>query len=92
MSAYCGILGTVSERNWGRSEAHDWNAGARDLAHRCLSTLRDPTYRENSHANHTWHRHSYQSRCFRGSEAPPVWVRFPSPAPFLVVWRLPALS
>src|SRR6266404_78802 len=43
--------------------------------------LRGPTYRENSHANHTWHLQSQQTSCFKGSEAPPVWVRFPSPAP-----------
>jgi hypothetical protein len=54
--------------------------------------LRGPTYHENSHANHTWHPPSHQTACFKGSEAPPVWVRFPSPAPFFVVWRLPALS
>ena len=45
------------------------------------ATLRSPTYRENSHANHTWQPQSYQTACFKGSEAPPVWVRFPSPAP-----------
>jgi hypothetical protein len=43
--------------------------------------LRGPTFRENSHANHTWHQHSHQTACFKDSEAPPVWVRFPSPAP-----------
>ena len=45
-----------------------------------------PTYRENSHANHTWHHRSHQTTCFKGSEAPSLWVRFPSPAPFFVVW------
>jgi hypothetical protein len=45
--------------------------------------LRDPTYREKSHANHTWHPHSHQTTCFKDSEALPVWVRFPSPAPLL---------
>jgi hypothetical protein len=54
--------------------------------------LRGPTYRENSHANHTWHPQSHQSACFKGSEAPAVWVRFPSPAPLFVVWRVPTLS
>ena len=44
--------------------------------------LRGPTYRENSHANHTWHQHSHQTAYFMGSKAPPAWVRFPSPAPF----------
>ena len=32
--------------------------------------LRCPTYRENSHANHTWHPPSHQTACFKGSEAP----------------------
>ncbi len=53
---------------------------------------RGPTYRENSHANHTWHQHSHQTACFKDSEAPPVWVRFPSPAPFFVAWRVLTLS
>jgi hypothetical protein len=26
--------------------------------------LRGLTYRENSHANHTWHPHSHQTACF----------------------------
>jgi hypothetical protein len=43
--------------------------------------LRGPTYRENSHANHTWHSPSRQTACFQEPVAPPVWVRFPSPAP-----------
>jgi hypothetical protein len=43
--------------------------------------LRGPTYREISHANHTWHQQSHQTACFNGSEAPSVWVRFPPPAP-----------
>src|ERR1700732_4073193 len=43
--------------------------------------LPGPTYRENSHANHTWDSPSRQSACFSAPEAPPVWVRFPSPAP-----------
>jgi len=43
--------------------------------------LRSPTSRENSHANHTWHPPSLQTARFKGSEAPPAWVRFPSPAP-----------
>jgi hypothetical protein len=33
-----------------------------------------PTYLENSHASHTWHWPSRESTCFKGSEAPPVWV------------------
>ena len=53
--------------------------------------LGGPTYRENSHANHTWRKYSHQTACFKGSEAPPPWVRFPSPAPFSVVWRRPVL-
>jgi hypothetical protein len=44
--------------------------------------LRGPTYRENSHANHPWNPQSHQTACFKGSETPPVWVRFPSPPPF----------
>jgi hypothetical protein len=43
--------------------------------------LRCPTYRENSHANHTWNPQLHQTTYFEGSEAMPVWVRFPSPAP-----------
>ncbi len=42
-----------------------------------------PTYRENSHANHTWSPPSRQSVCFSARNVPSVWVRFPSPAPFL---------
>ena len=45
--------------------------------------LRGPTYRENSHANHTWRQHSHKTACFVDSEAPSVWVRFPSPAPLI---------
>jgi hypothetical protein len=56
------------------------------------AALRCPTYRENSHANHTWHPPSRQIACFEGSEEMPVWVRFPSPAPLFVVWRVPVLS
>jgi hypothetical protein len=54
--------------------------------------LRGPTYRENSHANHTWHPQSHQTACSKASEAPPEWVRFPSPAPLFVVWCVPASS
>jgi hypothetical protein len=43
--------------------------------------LRCPTYRENSHANHTWHQHSHQTACFLDPNALSPWVRFPSPAP-----------
>jgi hypothetical protein len=45
--------------------------------------LRGPTYRENSHANHTWHMNSHDTACFLVHEAPSLWVRFPSPAPLL---------
>ena len=45
--------------------------------------LRCPTYRENSHANHTWHPPSRQTACFQVPEATSLWVRFPSPAPLL---------
>ena len=45
------------------------------------AALRCTTYRENSHANHTWHPPSHQIASFEGSEEMPVWVRFPSPAP-----------
>jgi hypothetical protein len=55
---------------------------ARSVKHRRSRTsmypyvaLRGPTYRENSHANHTWHQHSHQTACLKGSEASPVWVR-----------------
>src|ERR1700679_14562 len=47
--------------------------------------LRSPTYRENSHANHTRNPQARQSACFSAPAAPPVWVRFPSPAPSFVV-------
>jgi hypothetical protein len=47
---------------------------------------RCPTYRQNSHANHTWHSPSRQTACFLVPEAPSPWVRFPSPAP-LSGWR-----
>src|ERR1700730_359183 len=43
--------------------------------------LRCPTYRENSHANHTWHQRSHETACFLVPAAPSPWVRFPSPAP-----------
>jgi hypothetical protein len=58
---------------------HSAKARARYFAHRV--SLRCPTYRQNSHANHTWHQHSPQTACFKGSEARSPWVRFPSPAP-----------
>jgi hypothetical protein len=58
--------------------AKSWEAAP--LCYRHVS-VRGPTYRENSHANHTWHQLSQQTACFKGSEAPSVWVRFPSPAP-----------
>jgi hypothetical protein len=44
-------------------------------------SLRGPKYRENSHANHTWHLSLRKTACFLHSEWPPVWVRFPSLAP-----------
>jgi hypothetical protein len=56
------------------------------------ATLRGPTYRENSHANHTWRPSSRHTACFQAPNAPSVRVRFPSPAPLFVVWRVPALS
>src|SRR5450631_2340144 len=43
--------------------------------------LLGPTYRKNSHANHTCHQHSHETACFLAPEAPSLWVRFPSPAP-----------
>jgi hypothetical protein len=52
-------------------------------------SLRCPTYRENSHANHTWNPASRQTACFKGSEAPSPWVRFPSPAPLFCVGLCP---
>src|ERR1700677_5303788 len=48
--------------------------------------LRCPTYREKSHANHTWHLRSHETACFLVPAAPSPWVRFPSPAP------LPAIA
>jgi len=53
--------------------------------------LLGPTYHENSHGNHTWDSPSRQTASFQGSEAPSLWVRFPSPAPLFVAWRVPAL-
>jgi len=32
--------------------------------------LRGPTYRENSHAKHTWHQHSHETACFVVPETP----------------------
>ena len=55
------------------------------------AALRCPTYRENSHANHTWHQHPQETACFIVPAVPSPWVRFPSPAPFFVAWRVPAL-
>jgi hypothetical protein len=46
--------------------------------------LRCPTYRENSHANHTWHQGLHETACFLVPAAPSPWVRFPSPAPLFV--------
>jgi hypothetical protein len=34
--------------------------------------LDSPTYRENSHANHTWDSPSLQTLCFQGPEGPPA--------------------
>jgi hypothetical protein len=45
-------------------------------------SLRSPTYVKNSHAHHTWDSSSHQTAYFSAPEALPVWVRFPSPAPF----------
>src|SRR6266403_4314747 len=59
--------------------------GYRTSMYPCVA-LRCPTYRENSHANHTWHQHSHQTACLKGSEAPSPWVRFPSPAPIIDPW------
>ena len=36
-----------------------------------------PTYRENSHADHTWRQHSHQTASFKVLEAPPVWTELP---------------
>jgi hypothetical protein len=46
-------------------------------------SLRGPAYYENSHANRTWYQHSHHTTCFKDSETPALWVRFPSPAPLL---------
>jgi hypothetical protein len=43
--------------------------------------LRCPTYRENSHANHTWNALLLKTACFIAPGTPSVWVGFPSPAP-----------
>jgi hypothetical protein len=34
----------------------------------------------------------FQTPSFIALKALPVWVRFPSPAPFFLVWRISALS
>jgi len=47
--------------------------------------LRCPIYRENSHANHTWHQHWHEPACFLVPAAPSPWVRFPSPAPLQAI-------
>jgi hypothetical protein len=55
----------------------------------CRVALRCPTYRENSHANHTWHQHPQETSCFIVPAAPSPWVRFRSFAPLFVVSRWP---
>jgi hypothetical protein len=49
---------------------------------RALVRLRETV---STHKDHTWHPSSRQTACFEGSEAPPVWVRFPSPAPLSAI-------
>jgi len=58
-----------------------WSPGSRSSMYPYVAS-RGPTYRENSHANHTWQSPSHQTFYFIVPDAPPVWVRFPSPAPF----------
>jgi hypothetical protein len=70
----------------GRSETYDCRASMYPY-----EVLRGPTYHENSHASHTWHPRSHQTACFQGPEARSPWVRFPSPAPLFVVWRVATL-
>src|SRR5882724_6488534 len=58
-------------------------AGSREPENsRTEVSLRGPTYRENSHADHTWHSPSRQTACFQAPEAPPVWVRSHRPLHF----------
>ena len=78
-----------SSRCWMSSFGRSETKRLRGLSPRTLHTdvfLRGPTYRQNSPAIHTWNPQSHQTGCFKGSDAPPVWVRFPSPAP------LPAIA
>ena len=73
-----------SSRCWMSSFGRSETTRLRGLSPRTLYTdvsLRGPTYRQNSPAIHTWNPQSHQTACFKGSDAPPVWVRFPSPAP-----------
>ena len=90
-------LSTIAAGDIGALEGHrSWlaNTDGRSVVESsfdCRVALRCPTYRENSHANHTWHRHSRQSDCFQAPGALPAWVRFPSTAPLFVVWRRPVL-
>ena len=84
-----------SLRCWMSSFGRSETKRLRGLSPRTLHTdvsLRGPTYRQNSPAIHTWNPQSHQTACFKGSDAPPVWVRFPSPAPLYVAWRVPASS
>ena len=61
-----------------------------DFAHPCIATWPQipPKFTRDSHLESA----IAPNRLFKGSDAPPVWVRFPSPAPLFVVWRVPALS
>src|ERR1700722_15003965 len=83
----------VSDRKWpfGDLRLKGMSPGLRTPMYPYVA-LRCPTYRENSHANHTWHRPPHKTAYFHGSELSSPWVRFPSPAPLLVAWRVPALS
>jgi len=46
-----------------------WSPGSRISMYPYVA-LRGPTYRENSHASHTWHQHAHQTACFKGPALP----------------------
>ncbi len=79
---YCVVRALISETECPVLADQRPTAGSREPENsRTHVSLRGPTYHENSHAHHTWDALLHQTACFLGPEAPPVWVRFPSPAP-----------
>jgi hypothetical protein len=72
-------------RSWPDRRPTTERLRARGFPHRCIPSLTWPTYRENSHANHTRDSPSRKTTCFPAPESSPVWDRFPSPDPLLQV-------